>query len=486
MQIFVDEIETRTPAGIAAALGRLIASGRIAPGERLPTVRDFARELGVSAATISNAWQALAAVGLIVSRGRGGTFVREQGPGWLPARSQSMAGFVQTTRIDASRGTPDPELLPALGPALSRVSQRAVTPSYQDLPVIPELLAVLTASWPFPAEAITVVDGALDAISRSLDVVTRFGDRVVVENPGFPPFFDLLDQIGVERVPVEMDENGIVPASFAAALATGPSAVILQPRAHNPTGASMTGERAEELAGLLATVPGASSTVVIEDDHSGEISIAPDVSLGRWLPGRVLHVRSFSKSHGPDLRIAALGGPASLVDRVVARRMLGPGWTSRMLQTILHDLLTDGDSIAQINEARRIYFARQKALADALGEFGVPVRQADGINTWLPVADERDAIVQLAASGIRVAGGSPFLATPLDASEHFSHQNRAVGADTAHSRGSRASWARGDFIRVTAGVLDGDIEPVARALAAVANPPGAPRPGVHSLGTRWA
>jgi len=346
-------------------------------------------------------------------------------------------------------------LLPALGPALSRVSRHAVTPSYQELPVIPELLAVLQASWPFAAESITVVDGALDAISRSLDQVTRFGDRVIVEDPGFPPFFDLLDQLGVTRIPVPVDEHGIEPGAFAAALTLAPAAVILQPRAQNPTGASMTTERAEELAGLLAASPDAAKTIVIEDDHSGEISIAPDVSLGRWLPDRVLHVRSYSKSHGPDLRIAALGGPASIVDRIVARRMLGPGWTSRMLQTILHELLTDGESIAQINEARRIYFSRQKALADALNEFGLDVRQADGINTWLPVLDERDAVVQLAAAGIRIAGGGPFV----------------------------ASDGPGSFIRVTAGALQGDVMPIARAIAIAARPPVL---GAHSLETRWA
>jgi len=458
MQIFIEEIEHRTPAGIAAAIGRMIRTGQLAPGDRLPTVRQFASELGVSPATISHAWQALSGIGLIASRGRSGTFVLEQAPRWLPTRSQSMAGHQQATRVDLSRGTPDPLLLPALGPALSRVSQRAVTPSYQDFPVIPELLAVLIESWPFPAESITVVDGALDAISRSLDQVTRFGDRVIVEDPGFPPFFDLLDQLGVERIPVPVDEHGIEPAAFAAALELSPAAVILQPRAQNPTGASMTAERAEELAGLLAGSEAAAHTIVIEDDHSGEISIAPDVSLGRWLPGRVLHVRSYSKSHGPDLRIAALGGPARLVDRIVARRMLGPGWTSRMLQTILHELLTNGESIAQVSEARRIYFARQKALADALNEFGLGVHQADGINTWLAVPDERDAIVQLAAAGIRVAGGSSFLAS-----------------DSASDR-------PGSFIRVTAAAIEGDVAPIARAIAIAARPPG---PGAHSLKTRW-
>ncbi|MBG6214449.1 MAG: aminotransferase class I/II-fold pyridoxal phosphate-dependent enzyme [Cryobacterium sp.] len=455
MPNFIDEIEQRTPAGIAAAIGRLIASGRLTPGDRLPTVRVLAGELGVSPATVSHAWQALSAVGLIVSRGRGGTFVQDAAPKWLPARSQSMIGTVGPARLDLSRGTPDPLLLPALGPALSRVSQRAVTPSYQDLPIIPELLKALRASWPYPVETITIVDGALDAISRSLDAVTRFGDRVIMENPSFPPFFDLLDQLGLERLPVAVDEHGIIPADFAAALKLGPAAVLLQPRAQNPTGASMTANRAEELARLLRNTSASADTIVIEDDHSAEISIAPDVSLGLWLPGRTLHVRSFSKSHGPDLRMAALGGPAALIDPIVSRRMLGPGWTSRMLQTILHDLLTNGESMAQVSEARRIYFARQRALADALTAFGLDVVQADGINTWLPVQNERDAMVRLAASGIRVAGGSPFLAT----------------------EGGPA------FIRVTAGALTDNVRPVAEALAAAAHPLDST---VHAVGARWS
>src|SRR5690554_1297148 len=449
--MFSAEIDQRTPAGIAAGVGRLINSGRLAVGDRLPTVREIATQLGVSPATVSQAWQALAAVGLIVSRGRNGAFVREQQTRRTTPRSQLAAQLAVTATLELPSGTPDPELPPALGPALSRVSERAVTSSYQDMSVLPELLAHLRDSWPYPAESFTIVNGALDALTRSLEQVTRFGDRVMVENPSFPPFFDLLDQLGLERLPVAVDGNGIVPAALEQALTRSPSAVILQPRAHNPTGASMPADRAEQLAALLR----GSGVVVIEDDHSGDISTAPDVSLGSWLPDQVLHIRSYSKSHGPDLRIAALGGPSDLIDKVVARRMLGPGWTSRMLQTILHDLLTNHASVAEVAEARRSYAARQKALADALNELGLPVTQADGINAWLPVTDEQSAIVELAASGIRVSGGSPFFAAESDES----------------------------YIRVTAGGVTDDVRGVAKALASAAR---AGAPGAHGLHARWA
>jgi DNA-binding transcriptional MocR family regulator len=428
-------VEDASPSGIAGTIARLINSGELAPGDRLPTVRELAADLGVSPATVSHAWQALSGVGLIISRGRSGSFVRAERTTWLPPRSRNLTELPDA-RLDLSTGTPDPLLLPDLGPALSRVSSRAGTLRYFDQPVIPELDAFLLDSWPFDPGTLTVVDGAMDAISRSLDLLLKFGDRVVVENPGFPPVFDLLDHYGIERVPVELDEYGVQPDSLAIALQSSPAAIVLQPRTQNPAGVSMTVDRARELARVIRSTRSADRTVVIEDDHSGEISSSGDVSLGAFLPDRVIHIRSFSKSHGPDLRIAAIGGPKEFMDKLIARRILGPGWTSRMLQTILYDLLTDGVTVAQVSDARRSYRERQTALAESLGRHGYETAVADGINLWMRVDDERNAVVQLAAAGIRVAAGTPFLTS-----------------------------AGGQFIRVTAGAVREDFDTVGELLA---------------------
>lgn len=441
-----------TPRGIAGDLARLVNSGELAGGARLPTVRELASELGVSPATVSQAWQALARAGLIESRGRAGSFVRRGAAEGPATRMRGMAAPDDPVRLDLSRGTPDPLLLPPLGAAISRISARADVGSYQDEPVLPALAAVLRRSWPSDAEALVVVDGALDAISRTLDQVVRFGDRVVVEHPGFPPFLDLLDLLGAEAVPVAIDEHGMSPDGLAAALRRRPSAVLLQPRAQNPTGASMTPERVEALARVIRSAEGVDDLVVIEDDHSGLISTEGDVTLGTHLPDRVVHVRSFAKSHGPDLRIAAVGGPRDLVGRIMARRMLGPGWTSRLLQSILLDLLTDGAAIDAVAEARRAYYTRQRALGDALRSRGVPVAHADGINLWMPVLSERSTLVQLAAAGVRVAGGTPFLAAS------------AGGAAVAGAR----RGPEGEFVRVTVGVVREDAASVADALASAA------------------
>lgn len=412
-------LTARSPRGIAAEVSRLVDDGAIAPGERLPTVREIATALGVSIGTVSAAWRALSAAGVIVSRGRAGTFVRTERRDWLSARVQGLAGDGRDARLDLSHGTPDPALLPPLRDALARVAPRADTGRYHEVPTLPELEALLRGSWPVPGvEALTIVDGALDGISRTLEEVVRFGDRVVVESPGFPYLFDLVEALGAEPVPVELDADGIVPGSLVRALSMAPAALLLQPRAQNPTGVSMTPDRARALARVLMTASTRRPVTVVEDDHSALVCSAPDVTLGRWLPRQVVHVRSFAKSHGPDLRIAALGGPAALVERIMARRALGPAWTSRLLQTVLVELLTAEGSIARVRTARLVYRDRVDRLAAALGRLGIDVGAPDGFNLWLPVADERAALVRLAASGIAVAPGSPFIAPGVEATPH--------------------------------------------------------------------
>ncbi|HWJ61138.1 MAG TPA: aminotransferase class I/II-fold pyridoxal phosphate-dependent enzyme [Acidimicrobiales bacterium] len=401
-------IETRNAQGIAAGIGRLITAGELDVGSRLPTVRALANELDVSPTTVSEAWRILAAVGAIEAKGRNGTFVRQvPGPG-AGHRYRRVTEGPGHFALDLSTGTPDPALLPDLGPIVALVARQNLTSSYLDPPVLPALEESLRSVWPFKPESLTVVDGAMDAIDRIAQVVVRLGDRVVVEHPTFPPVLDLLDQLGAEVIGVDLDDEGISIAGLEAALAQQPSMVFLQPRAQNPSGITTSGRRARAVAKLLK----GTSAVVVEDDHIGDIATAPPVSVGTWLPGQTVHVRSFSKSHGPDLRLAAVGGAGDVVDAVAARRLLGPGWSSRILQAVLLGMLRDARTIDQIAQARTAYADRRSTFAGALGEHGFAAPGTDGINQWVPVADERSTTIALAAQGIGVAPGAPFQVRP--------------------------------------------------------------------------
>ena len=293
----------------------------------------------MSPTTVSEAWRSLAAVGAIEARGRNGTYVRAPtGPGG-PRRYRRITEGPGHFALDLSSGTPDPALLPDLGPVVARVGKQSLTSSYLDHPVLPALEDELRATWPFPPEAVTVVDGAMDALDRVAQVVLRLGDRVVVEHPAFPPLLDLLDQLGCDVVGVDVDDDGLSVGRAAgrARRRATTRAVFLQPRAQNPAGVALTPRRARALADVLAD----SDAIVIEDDHANDISTAPLVSLGTWLPDRTVHIRSYSKSHGPDLRLAAVGGAGDVVTAVANRRLLGPGWSSRILQALLLELLQD-------------------------------------------------------------------------------------------------------------------------------------------------
>jgi DNA-binding transcriptional MocR family regulator len=176
----------------------------------------------------------------------------------------------------------------------------------------------------------------------------------------------------------------------------------------------MTPGRAKKLAGVLRDT----DVVVIEDDHAGDIASSEMVSLGTYLPNQTVHIRSFSKSHSPDLRIAGVGGAGAVITDVANRRLLGPGWTSRLLQYVLVEMLNDSATADAVNQARIIYSDRRKQLVSALDTCGVVSTGRDGINLWMNVLDEQRALLTLASRSIGVSPGAPFMVSP-DGSGHL-------------------------------------------------------------------
>ncbi len=404
-------ITDSTPHGISAAVNRLVRGGRLVTGDRLPTVRALAAQLGISSATVSEAWQALSSLGVVESRGRAGTFVRNTSQPSRPVRYLGIGVKSGSAALDLSTSMPDPNLLPVLHRALEALKGSALTwtSSYLDNPVLPQLEELLREDWPFEAQRMVTVDGALDGLSRVMDQLVHLGDRVAIENPSFPALIDLLEARGAEILAVDVDDFGVVPESLMDALAREPVALFIHPRAQNPTGASLTPQRITDLVALLQ----GRRTWIVEADHSGAISSSPDLSLGNFLPEQTIRIRSHSKSHGPDLRIAAMGGPAEILDPLMSRRMLGPGWTSRILQSLLVELLIDEEAVAAVSHARSVYRRRSQEIRKRLMEQGVQCSPGDGINIWVEVEEERSALLTLAVAGINVAPGAPFVSEPL-------------------------------------------------------------------------
>ena len=434
----VEDFEQRTAKGIAASVGRMVSSNRLDTGARMPTVRALAADLGVSPATVSAAWQELIRAGVLVTRGKLGTFVRGAGaPTDEASRFFQLAHTRGGSELDLSLGTPDPRLLPDLGRALSAVNASAATASYFEPALLPALGEVLLESWPFVPESLTMVDGAMDAMDRVIAAVVRFGDHVLVDNPTFPPILDLLEKAGAVVHGVGLDDDGIDVAQLSLAVQTyRPVLVVLQPRGHNPRGCSMTKARAKAAAAALRS----SEAIILEDDHAAYTSLSPAISMGEYFPHRTVLVRSFSKSHGPDLRLAAMGGAGEVVEKVIHRRLYGPAWSSRLLQSLLLSLLTDPTSVASVAKAAQIYAERRVACVNAFQQRGVIVEGRDGINLWTQVTDEHTALIALAVKGVNVAPGSPF---SVDRRDH-------------------------DHIRITCSTVAKDYDALAETVAAAA------------------
>jgi DNA-binding transcriptional MocR family regulator len=119
-------------------------------------------------------------------------------------------------------------------------------------------------------------------------------------------------------------------------------------------------------------------------------------------------VRSISKTHGPDLRLALLAGDRETVARVEGRQRIGFRWVSHLLQRIVAELESDPASQRRVRRAVRTYAARRGALVEALSARGIEAHGRSGLNVWIPVPEEAAAVQQLLAVGYAVSAGERF------------------------------------------------------------------------------
>ncbi len=401
--------EVRSAAELVAQIEASVISGELLPGQRLPSVRRLATQVGLSPVTVAAGLAELRRRGLVITEQRRGSRIGEGPP--VGAR-RSMLPVPPGVR-DLSRGNPDPALLPDLAAAIRRLQlPRRLYGEPALLPALGEVAAERLRADGVASEHLCVASGALDAIERVLAANLRPGDVVAVEDPGYVALYDLLRAGSMRLEPVAIDDHGMLPDGLAGALARGAGAVILTPRAQNPTGAASDDARARELRALLRAHP---QVLVVEDDHLGPLAAAP---LNSVAPGRErwAFTRSVSKALGPDLRLAVLAGDERTIARVQGRQQCGPGWVSHVLQALVAELWSDADVEQTVERAAESYVARRRRLLGELARHGIAAHGASGLNVWIPVPEEAGVLAALLQRGFLVAAGAPYRLANTDPS----------------------------------------------------------------------
>jgi DNA-binding transcriptional MocR family regulator len=396
-----------TAVKIAAEIEQSIRAGRSKPGEQLPTVRNLAGELGVSPATVASAYRMLQSRALLISQGKRGTRISHRP---LAAAARRPA-FVPKNAINLSDGNPDPALLPSFARALKQLDGKPRL--YGEEPLHRGLVNLMRREMKtdgLAANHIAIINGTMDGLDRLFSEWLRPGDRVAVEDPGFTGHHDLVASRGLALAPIAMDDQGMLPDSLARACATGGMhAVLITPRAQSPTGAALSKSRANQLKAILRKHP---DVLIIEDDHmsflhQGEYHAVHD-STSRWV-----HLRSFSKSFNPDLRLSVMTGDDQTMTRILDRLIVVERWVSSILQSIAFALASDAQVRAQITKTGTTYDQRREALMRALRSHHLQPMGASGFNIWLPVSEETTTVQALGDKGWAVAAGERFrLASP--------------------------------------------------------------------------
>ncbi|MDG9968045.1 PLP-dependent aminotransferase family protein [Achromobacter mucicolens] len=360
-----------------------IAEGTLKPGDRIPSARALAKEIGVARGTIEVAYSLLASEGYIQARGQAGTVVA---PNLQPlARSAPAAKARPAEAPEDGWQRPAAPLPFQMGlPALDAFPRkiwarlgarhlRGMQPPDLAYPDPSGLLALRTATAAYLQVArgiqctpsqVFITTGYNNTLQLIMQALFKPGDSVWVEDPGYPPTRALLAQAGMQAVPVRVDAQGLV---VEAGIAQDPRAraAVVTPAHQSPLCLSLSLPRRQALLDWAER----SSAWIVEDDYDGEYRY-----VGRPLPalksldrqGRVLYSGTFSKVLFPGMRLAYLVVPEEQAPRFERLCLLLAGGAPALTQAVLASFINEGHFARHIQRMRRLYSERREATAAAL------------------------------------------------------------------------------------------------------------------------
>ena len=391
-----------------------ISTGAFVAGSRLPPTRSLAVELGVSRSTIVTAYEQLVAEGYVEGRQGSGYAVCNMGEVELAAKPapalKPASAPKRTGPLPFSPGVPDMRHFPyrQWARCVARVARNEpealITPVdlFGDLRLrqaICEHIYQWRGVRAVP-EQVLITAGSGDALEICIRALAKPGDRIGLEDPGYPQIRNFVSSLGMRSLWLGVGQEGaeLPPATGA----RKPCLVVLTPTQQYPLGGAMTPGRRLEFLNWAERA----GAWLIEDDYDSEFRYA-----GRPIPAlasfdrneRTIYTGSFSKIFSNNLRLGYLVIPETLASTFADTLRRFGGKASIMPQRALATFFEDGEFYRHLRRVRRVYAERRRVLIDLLkSELGADARIEDpqaGMQFVLSFPDDCDDRSLSAAAG---------------------------------------------------------------------------------------
>jgi GntR family transcriptional regulator / MocR family aminotransferase len=407
-------------------LRQAIRSGRLQPGERLPSSRELAGALGLSRGLVQDCYGQLHAEGYLTTRVGSATRVATVDVATMDVATMDVATRVQPApaappvtsprlTADFQFGVPDLASFPRAEWlwAQREACRHAPTAAFdygdpRGSPVLREVLAGylrrVRAAAADP-ERVLVCTGFAQGLNLVLHVLVRAGiRRVAFEDPGYGDGETMAAAAwaGVDAVPVPVDHDGIDVDTLAA---SGARAVVLTPAHQWPTGVVLAPQRRQQLVAWAAR----QDAIIVEDDYDAEFRYDRDPvgALQGLASDRVVALGTVSKSLAPAVRLGWILCPPSLVEAVTDKKRLSDRGSPVLDQLGVAALIESGRYDRHLRRMRPTYAKRRDVLVDALARHAPSVELtglAAGFHAVAHLPDPVDEQAVVAAARARSVG----------------------------------------------------------------------------------
>lgn len=408
--------DLRRPAykSLADTLVRAVDAGELRSGDRLPTHRNLAIDLGLSVQTVSRAYDELIRRGVIAGEVGRGTFVRA-------GRSDTKTPYVPDSQngefIDFSI------LMPVFEPVHLKEMQRALARLGADLPT-----STMSAFRPSTAlrkyngaaakwltrcglvpgaQGLLMTNGNTSAMTIALMTAAGSGDLIVTEELGHHTLKALSRYLGMRVQGLETDPEGIVPAALAAACRRSRvKAIYLMPAGLNPRALTMSVERRTELVAIARR----HDVLIIENDAWGPLQPGRPAPIAAMAPERTFYFTSLTKCIMPGLRFGFLTMPEAF-ESAVANRHLVTNWMATPLMAEIGSRWIDDGTAEQLLAWQMQALGERNRLAARVLTDIPFLSSQNGMHIWLPMPGlwtEEAFVAHSRLNGVAVAPGSAF------------------------------------------------------------------------------